>query len=86
MLFLKRPDMMYLVSLISRYMENTTELYLLAAKRILRYLQETYSPGIYYKKDEKSDLFRFIDSDYAGNQDDRKSASGYVFIFGTDVV
>jgi len=33
-----RPDIMYSVSLISRYMESLTEIHLMAAKRILRYL------------------------------------------------
>ena len=33
-----RLDIMYSVSLISRYMENPTESHLLAAKRIFRYL------------------------------------------------
>ena len=36
-----RPDIMYCVSLVSRYMEYPTEEHLLAAKRILRYLQGT---------------------------------------------
>ncbi|XP_019069456.2 uncharacterized mitochondrial protein AtMg00810-like [Solanum lycopersicum] len=33
----KRPDIMYVISLINRYMEYPTEMHLLAAKRILRY-------------------------------------------------
>ena len=33
-----RPDIMYSISLISRYMESPTEMHLLAAKRIFRYL------------------------------------------------
>ncbi|KAG6480327.1 hypothetical protein ZIOFF_063827 [Zingiber officinale] len=45
-----RPDIMYYVSLISRYMENPTEIHLLAAKRILRYLQGTKDFGLFYKK------------------------------------
>jgi len=32
-----RADMMFVVSLISRYMENPTELHLQATKRVLRY-------------------------------------------------
>lgn len=32
-----RPDIMYVVSLISRFMESPTKMHLLAAKRILRY-------------------------------------------------
>ncbi|KAG6475047.1 hypothetical protein ZIOFF_064264 [Zingiber officinale] len=46
-----RPDIMYSVSLISRYMENPTEIHLLAAKRILRYLQGTKDFGLFYKKE-----------------------------------
>lgn len=36
-----RLDIMYFVSLISRYMKNLTKLHLLAAKRILHYFQGT---------------------------------------------
>ncbi|XP_020218798.1 uncharacterized protein LOC109802019 [Cajanus cajan] len=81
-----RPDIMYSVSLISRYMENPTEIYLLAAKRILRYLQGTREFGLFYKKGEKSNLLGFTDSDYVGDQDDRKSTSGFLFMLGTSVV
>ena len=67
-------------------MENPTEMHLLAAKRILQYLQGTKEFELFYKKGEKSDLIGFIDSDYAGDQDDRTSTSGYVFILGSGVV
>ncbi|KAF7150925.1 hypothetical protein RHSIM_Rhsim02G0113200 [Rhododendron simsii] len=81
-----RPDIMYSVSLISRYMENPTELHLLVAKRIFRYLQGTWKFGLFYKKGERSDLRGFTDSDYAGDQDDRRSTSGYVFMLGSGAV
>ena len=64
-------------------MEHPTELHLVAAKRTLRYLQGTKNFGVFYKKGEKSNLIGFTDSDYAGDQDDRKSTSGYVFMMGT---
>jgi len=81
-----RPNIMYYMSLISRYMKNPTEMHLLAAKRILRYLQETRDFGLFYKKGEKLKLFGFSDSDYAGDQDDKRSTSGYVFMLGTGAV
>jgi len=81
-----RLDIMYAVSLISRYMENPKEIHLLAAKRIFRYLQGTADFGLLYKKGEHSDLMGFTNSDYAGDQDDRKSTSGYVFMLGTGAV
>ena len=40
-----RPDIMHTVSVISRYMECPTEIHLLAAKRICRYLQVLRSLG-----------------------------------------
>lgn len=81
-----RPDIMHAVSVISRYMECPIEIHLLAAKRIFRYLQGTKDDGLFYKRGEKSDLFGFTDSDYAGDSDDRKSTSGYVFMMGTGAV
>ncbi|CAL1361578.1 unnamed protein product [Linum trigynum] len=81
-----RPDIMYAMSLISRYMENPIELHLLEAKRILRYLQGKRSLGMFYKKEGKTPLLGFTDSDFAGDMDDRKSTSGYVFIMGSGVV
>lgn len=41
---------------------------------------------MFYKKGEKSELARFTDSDYAGDLDDRKSTSGYVFMLSSGAV
>lgn len=81
-----RPNIMHVVSVISRYMECPTEIHLLAAKRIFRYLQGTKECGLFYKKGEKSYLFGFTNSDCAGDSDERKSTSGYVFIMGIGTV
>ena len=81
-----RPDMMFVVSLISRYMENPTELHLLAAKRVLRYLKGTTEFGIFNKKRGDDELAAYTDSDYAGDLEDRKSTSGYVFLLSSGVV
>ncbi|XP_042406296.1 uncharacterized mitochondrial protein AtMg00810-like [Zingiber officinale] len=82
-LTLTMSDIMCSISLISRYMENLTEIDLLVIKRILRYLQGTKDFELFYKKGEKLELFRFINNDYTGDQDDRRSTSGYAFILGT---
>ena len=81
-----RPDIMHAVSLISRYMECPKELHLLAAKRIFRYLQGTIDFGLFYRKEKKLTLFGFTDSNYAGDPDDRRSTSGYVFMIGSGAV
>ena len=81
-----RPDIMFAVSLISRYMSTPTELHLMAAKRILRYLQGTAGFGILYAKGGNNELIGFTDSDYAGCLEDRKSTSGYVFMLSSGAV
>lgn len=77
---------MYIVGLISRYMGSPNELHLQAAKRVLRYVKGTVDLRIFYKKGEDGILLGYTDSDYAGDLDDRKSTSGYVFKLGTGAV
>ncbi|GKU89317.1 hypothetical protein SLEP1_g3470 [Rubroshorea leprosula] len=81
-----RPDIMHGVSLISRYMEHLKELHLQTAKRILKYLCETVDFGLFYKKGDQTNLAGFTDSDYAGDLDDRKSTSRFVFMLGSGAI
>lgn len=76
-----RPDLMYAVCLLSRYMAAPTETHMQAAKKILRYLKGTLKMGLCYKVGDGK-LLGYTDSDYAGDMDDRKSTSGYVFYLG----
>ncbi|CAM8941176.1 unnamed protein product [Rhodiola kirilowii] len=77
-----RPDLMYSVSLISRFMSRPTEMHTQAAKRIMRYINGTLSYVILYRHD-KSHMVGYTDSDYTGDIDDRKSTSGYVFMMSS---
>jgi hypothetical protein len=81
-----RPDLMYVVSLISRFMASPTELHLQAAKRVLRYLKGTMDLRVFYRKESNGELMAYTDSDYAGDVDDRKSTSGYVFLLSEGAV
>ena len=81
-----RPDMMFVVSLISRYMENPTELHLQGAKRVLRYFQGTTEFEIFYRKGGDDELVTYTDSDHAGDLDERKSTSGYVFLLSSGAI
>jgi len=81
-----RLDLAYSVCLVARYMERPTEMHLSAIKRILRYLKGTASYGILYTKREEVKLTGWSDSDYAGDIDDRKSTSGYVFMIGDSAI
>ncbi|CAA7048461.1 unnamed protein product [Microthlaspi erraticum] len=82
-----RPDLIYSVNLESRYMESPNEQHMLAAKIIMRYIQGTTSHGIQYLRQYgEEELVGYVDSDYAGDEDDRKSTSGYTFMYGNGAV
>jgi hypothetical protein len=81
-----RPDLMFAVNLIARFMEHPVETHLMAAKRIMRYIRGTTELGIWYKKGKQAELIAYSDSDYGGDMDDRKSTSGYVFMLGSGAV
>jgi hypothetical protein len=68
-----RPDIMYGVSLISRFMETPKESHWKAGKRILRYVNGTKYFGIMYSTSEDFKLIGYTDNDCGGNIDDRKS-------------
>lgn len=61
-----RPDIMYSVSVLSRYMHSPTVQHLGAAKRVLRYIAVTAEFGIWYSKDANFSLCGYRDSDWVG--------------------
>jgi len=79
-----RPDIAFAVSELSRFISNPGSVHLTAAKRVFRYLKQTISDGITYRLgiDEfpVNILWGFVDSDWAGCPDTRRSTSGFVFI------
>lgn len=68
-----RLDIMYAASLLSRFMNNSSQKHLGAAKRVLRYIRGTTNYGIKYCKDSTVKLFGFCDSDWGGCTDDMKA-------------
>ena len=72
-----RPDISYAVSVASRYMDQTHEIHWRAAKMILNFVQGTRTHGIFYKAKSDLDLIGFTDSDWASDNTDQNSTSGY---------
>jgi len=63
---------MFMVSLISMYMSSPIELHIQATKRVLRYLIGTINFGVFYENRGNIDLLVYTNSDYIGDQDDKK--------------
>ena len=73
-----RPDIAYAVGMLARFSSKPNRSHWTAAKRVLRYLKGTNDLGILYKGD--SGMQGYSDADWAGDTDDRKSTSGYMFL------
>ncbi len=78
-----RPDIAQAVGAVSRFMSNPGPTHWTAAKRILRYLRGTESKGIIFRKSQTSNegLLGYVDADWGGDLDKRKSTTGYVFFY-----
>ncbi|KAJ7295085.1 hypothetical protein O6H91_Y213600 [Diphasiastrum complanatum] len=77
-----RPYICYVVGIVSQFMAAPTETHWKVAKRILRYLKGTSEYGLIYNKhDGLPELRGYVDVDWGGDYDDRRSATGYVFQF-----
>jgi hypothetical protein len=82
-----RPDIKYAVRDLSRYMSKPGKEHWRTVNRVLRYLCVPTIYGLCYQGrpglDKVVDIHGFLDADWAGDLDHRRSTSGYVFnLFG----
>ena len=68
-----RPDIMVSVSIVSRFVSSPSTRQLGAAKRIMRYVCGTKDYGLFYDSSSNFQSTGCVDSDWAGDKDDRKS-------------
>lgn len=67
---LTRPEIAFSVNQLCQHLHSPTFVYLLAAKRVLRYLKGSIDHGLWYTKSSLL-LNAICDSDWAGDPDDR---------------
>ena len=75
-----RPDLAFIVGMLGRFQSNPGESHWVAAKKVLRYMQNTKNYQLVYGRDDGLELVGFTDSDLAGDLDERKSTGGYIFM------
>ncbi|KAL8089889.1 hypothetical protein AgCh_039374 [Apium graveolens] len=82
-----RPDISYVVGMVSRFMERPTVQHLNAVKQILRYISGTLEFGLTYAENSGNHMLcGYSDSDLGGNIDDRKSTGGMVFYLSESLI
>ena len=78
-----RPDIAHAVGVLSRYMSKPGKEHWTIVKRVFRYLCGTSSYGLCYEGrpglDRVVNIHSFVDADWVGDLDRRRSTRGHVF-------
>jgi hypothetical protein len=75
-----RPDIAAAVGILSRFMENPGKEHWEGVMRILQYLKKTRQTGLLFNRKFTTDIHGFCDADWAGDVDDNKSTTGWIFL------
>ncbi|GKB42010.1 putative ribonuclease H-like domain-containing protein [Tanacetum coccineum] len=81
-----RTDIMFAVCACARFQVTLKTSHLLAVKRIFRYLKGKPTLGLWYYRDSPFELVAYINSDYAGATQDRKSTTGGCQFLGNRLI
>ena len=81
-----RPDIMFAVCKLSRYLNEPTKAHMTQAKRVLTYLYTTKNNGITYGKKVHGIIghdiiFGYADADFASDLNNRRSTTGWIFMY-----
>ena len=85
-LTLTKPDIAFVVRVVSRFIQTPKKPHLEAVRRILRYIKGTLDLGLFYKSKIACRLEGYCNADYAGDYDTRRSTTGYAFSLGSGVI
>ena len=85
-----RPDIVAALNKMAQFSTNFNHSHWAALKRIFRYIKGTSNYGLILggvsKESERITLTGSCDADWAGDLDDRRSTSGYIFLLNNHVV
>lgn len=74
-----RPDIAFATGYVARYASNPNQTHMNAVDRIFAYLKTDPGKAIVYSGKHGLQLRGFVDSDFAGCEDSRRSSTGWVF-------
>jgi len=74
-----RPDLSFSISLLARFQANPGIEHWKALIHVVGYIKNTLDYGLTYSRDSDISPTAFVDADYGGCKDTRRSTSGYVF-------
>jgi histone deacetylase 1/2 len=71
---------------VCQFLHAPTTIHWAAVKRIIQYLQGTITFGLGMKRTKSTLVSAFLDADWAGCPDDRRSTGGFVVFFWSNMI
>ncbi|XP_043700429.1 uncharacterized protein LOC122651179 [Telopea speciosissima] len=81
-----RPDISFVVRVLSQFMQSPCKSHWDAAIRVLRYLKGAPGKGLIYRPKRHMELVAYSNADWAGSASDRRSTTGYCTFVGGNLV
>jgi len=81
-----RPDLSFAVSLLSRFQADPGVEHWKALLHVIGYVKNTINYGLTYSRDAEVTPLAYVDADYGGCRDTRRSTSGFVFLMAGGAV
>ena len=85
-LTLTRPDISFVVSVVSQFLQAPCDSHWDAVIRILRYIKRAPGQGLLYEDRGHTRIIGYSDADWAGSPSDRRSTSGYCVFIGGNLI
>ena len=79
-----RSDLIYSLSVLSRYCFNLNSTHIKAVICVLKYIKRILNYDIHYE--DKEDLIEYIDADYAETINNRRFIDNYAFFLSEDFI
>lgn len=85
-LTMTRPDIAFVVQVLSQYMHCPKKSHMDAALRVVRYIKGTPGLGLFMPAKNSNQLSAYCDSDWGACLETRRSVTGYLVKFGGALV
>ena len=81
-----RPDLSYVIGLVSQFIQTPRKPHLDVVRWIIRYINSTLDYGLFFQASREIQVTRYTNANWASSILDRRSYSGFLFSFGSATV